>query len=60
MRRPPSPSVPLTSTAPVPGSSENVNDRSVKPLSTLASVRMRAALDAPSSVIWIWPSSWSS
>jgi hypothetical protein len=29
-------------------------------LSTRASVRMRAAVEAPSSVIWIWPSSCSS
>ncbi len=56
-RRPPFPSVPLTSTAPVPGSSENEKDRRAKALSTRASVRMRAAVEAPSSVIWIWPSS---
>ena len=44
---------PLTSTAPVPGSSENEKDRSANALSTRATVRMRAAVEAPSSVIWM-------
>ena len=42
---------PLTSTAPVPGSSENSNDWRTKSRSTRAVVRSLAAVCAPSSVI---------
>ena len=52
--------VPFTATAPVPGSSEKAKDLSAKAWSTIAEVWMRAAVVAPSSAIWSWPSSWSS
>ena len=42
---------PATEIGPVPGSSENSNDRSTKASSTRAVVRIFAAAGAPSSVI---------
>ena len=59
-RRPSLPSAPFTDTAPVPGSSEKAKECSAKALSTRAEVWMRAALVAPRSAIWSWPSSCSS
>ena len=51
---------PLTSTAPVPGSSVNANERTENSRSTCTSVRKRAAEVAPSRAICSWPSSRSS
>ena len=58
-RRRPS-TVPPISMGPVPGSMENWNDRTSKALSTCTAVCRRAAVVAPSSVIWMRPSSWMS